>query len=253
MNRDERDPFRQPVLVGVDGSEGSLAAVDWAVGEAATRHSWLRVVHAFIWPLFPHVPLGPSPYGPPDGGLRSVAEGIVDEAVRRAATGSPGLRVDGEARHGAAEPVMLTEAKPAQLVVVGSRGLGGFTGLLVGSISSHLATHATCPVVVIRPAHALRTSRNSERPICVVGIDDPTTADDILGFAFAEASRLRVGLTLVHCVEPTAALKRVPANGRADAMAVRRLLGDAVTAWQHKYPEVELTRDWSRHHRPGLS
>ena len=96
MNRDERDPFRQPVLVGVDGSEGSLAAVDWAVGEAATRHSWLRVVHAFIWPLFPHVPLGPSPYGPPDGGLRSVAEGIVDEAVRRAATGSPGLRVDGE-------------------------------------------------------------------------------------------------------------------------------------------------------------
>ena len=78
----------QPVLVGVDGSEGRWPP--WTGrSAAATRHSWLRVVHAFIWPLFPHVPLGPSPYGPPDGGLRSVAEGIVDEAVRQAATGSP--------------------------------------------------------------------------------------------------------------------------------------------------------------------
>ena len=148
---------------------------------------------------------------------------------------------------------MLTEAKHAQLVVVGSRGLGGFTGLLVGSISSHLATHATCPVVVIRPAHALRTSRNSERPICVVGIDDPTTADDILGFAFAEASRLRVGLTLVHCVEPTAALKGARQRkgrryGRAPPSRRRR---HGLAAQVSGGPS--LTRDWSRHHRPGLS
>ena len=133
---------------------------------------------------------------------------------------------------------MLTEAKHAQLVVVGSRGLGGFSELLVGSVSSHLATHAKCPVVVIRPAHALRTGGNSEPPICVVGIDDPTTADHILGFAFAEASRLRVGLMVVHCVEPVTALKRMPANESVDATAVRRLLGDAVTPWQHKYPDV---------------
>ena len=144
----------RPVVVGVDGSEASLAAVDWAVGEAVARQSLLRVVHAFIWPLFPHVPLGPSPYGPPDGGLRAVAERVVDESVKRATNGAPGLSVVGELIAGAPEPVMLTEANNAQLVVVASRGLGGFTGLLVGSVSSHLAAHAACPVVVIPPARA---------------------------------------------------------------------------------------------------
>jgi hypothetical protein len=90
----------RPVVVGVDGSEASLAAVDWAVGEAVARHTWLRVVRAFIWPLFPYVPLGPSPYGPPDGGLRAMAERIVDESVKRATNDAPGLSVDGELSRG---------------------------------------------------------------------------------------------------------------------------------------------------------
>ena len=132
----------RPVVVGVDGSEASLAAVDWAVGEAVARQSWLRVVHAFIWPLFPHVPLGPSPYGPPDGGLRAMAERIVDQSVKRATNDAPSLSVDGELVTGAAEPVLLTESRNAQVVIVASRGLGGFTGLLVGSVSGHLAAHA---------------------------------------------------------------------------------------------------------------
>jgi nucleotide-binding universal stress UspA family protein len=228
----------RPVVVGVDGSEASLAAVDWAVGEAVARQCWLRVVHAFIWPLFPHVPLGPSPYGPSDGGLRAVAEEIVEESVKRAINRAPGLRVDGELITGAAEPVMLTEASNAQLVVVASRGVGGFTGLLVGSVSSHLAAHASCPVVVIRPARATLTGGGNEPATCVVGIDNPTSADHILEFAFAEASRLRVGLTAVHCVGPLPAFERTPSNERADVTTVRRLLGDAATVWRRKYPEV---------------
>lgn len=227
----------RPVVVGVDGSEAALAAVDWAVGEATARQCRLRVVHAFIWPLFPHVSLGPSPYGPPEGGLRAVAEGIVDEAVRRAATGAPGLRVESELVTGAAGPVMITEAGSAQLLVVGSRGFGGFTGLLVGSVSNHLAAHAACPVVVIRPAHAVRTGVTGTPPTCVVGIDDPAAEDDVLGFAHAEASRLHVGLTVIHCVAAHPAHHGRPDH--TDSVAVmRQRLDTAVRAWQPKYPDV---------------
>ena len=143
----------RPVLVGVDGSGASLAAVDWAAAEAASRRTSLRVIHAFNWPRYSFGPAGPSAYGPPDADVRAAAGRILDEAVRRAALGSPGLNVDGTVRIGRPSPVMLDEARTAELVVVGSRGLGGFTGLLVGSVSSRLAAHAPCPVVVVmRPA-----------------------------------------------------------------------------------------------------
>jgi nucleotide-binding universal stress UspA family protein len=84
----------------------------------------------------------------------------------------------------------------------------------------------------------MRTGGSNEPATCVVGVDDPTTADHILEFAFAEASRLRVGLTAVHCIRPVPALKRMPINERPDVMAVRRLLGDAASVWRQKYPEV---------------
>jgi hypothetical protein len=88
---------------------------------------------------------------------------------------------------------MLDEARTAELVVVGSRGLGGFTGLLVGSVSSRLAAHAPCPVVVMRAPHALCGAGVGPPAGCVVGVDDPSTAEDIVGFAFAEASRSTSG------------------------------------------------------------
>jgi nucleotide-binding universal stress UspA family protein len=228
----------RPILVGVDGSRGSLAAVDWAAAEAASRRSSLRVIHAFDWPLYSYGPGGPSSYGPPDADLRAAAGRILDEAVRRAALGSPGLSVDGTVRIGRPCPVMLDEARTAELVVVGSRGLGGFTGLLVGSVSSRLAAHAPCPVVVMRPAHALRGAGVGPPADCVVGVDDPSTAEDVVGFAFAEASRLHAGLTAVHCVEQLPARYGVPPDDGDEPVALRHQLSDTVDAWQGKYPEV---------------
>lgn len=196
------------------------------------------VVHAFIWPLFPHVPLGPSAYGPPDGGLRAAAERIVDDSVRRAATGAAGLRVEGALVTGAADMVMLTEARSAELVVVGSRGLGGFTGLLVGSVSAHLAAHAPCSIVVIRPASALRNSPTGATAVCVVGIDDPSTSDEVLAFAFAEASRLGLALTVVHCMAAMPAQRGIPQDTTEKAWEIRSRLSDAVAPWRQKYPGI---------------
>ena len=72
----------RPVLVGVDGSRGSLGAVDWAAAEAASRRSSLRVIHAFNWPLYSYGPGGPSACGP-DADVRAAAGRILDEAVRQ--------------------------------------------------------------------------------------------------------------------------------------------------------------------------
>ena len=228
----------RPVVVGIDGSEAALAALDWAVGEAVERHRRLRVVHVFVWPLFDHVPLGPLPAGPPSSGLRAAAQGILDEAERRASMLSPGLTVEGTIRTGTAGPAMLAEAEDAELVVVGSRGLGGFAGLVLGSVSSLLAAHASCPVVVTR---ALTPHRG--RPAgdtVVVGVEDLETSAATIEFALAEASRLGASLTLISCLPPGSAIYGVPLLSEEIVTTQRELLTAAANEWQQKFPEVAI-------------
>ena len=117
---DESAPHA-PIVVGVDGSEVGLAAVEWAAAEAIARHRRLRVVHAFIWPLL-RVPVGPSRYGPPDAGLQADAQRILDEAQLRARQSAPGIDVSTVMPVGAPVPVLLSEIEQAPLVVLGSRG-----------------------------------------------------------------------------------------------------------------------------------
>ncbi|MGH3989860.1 MAG: universal stress protein, partial [Pseudonocardiaceae bacterium] len=108
-----------PIVVGVDGSEVSLEAVEWAAAEAVARHRRLRVVHAFIWPLL-RVPVGPSSYAPPGSGLQADAQRILDEALVRARESAPGIDVTGVMPVGAPVPVLLSEIEQAPLVVLGS-------------------------------------------------------------------------------------------------------------------------------------
>lgn len=123
------------IVVGVDGSEESRRALEWALAEARTRGAPVRVVHAH-------------------GGDESEreAELIVKAEVTTAA--ADGLDVGAEALPGPAVRVLLEAARDAELLVVGSRGRHGFPGLLLGSVSQQLANHAVCPVVIVpsRPA-----------------------------------------------------------------------------------------------------
>lgn len=228
-----------PVVVGVDGSACGLAAVDLAAREAALRGRALRVVHGFIWPLM-HVPLGPSAMGPPEGGLRHHAERIVAEAVERARAAAPGTEVTGEVITGGAAGVLVGCSRTAGLVVVGDRGLGGFTGLLVGSVAVQLAAHASCPVLVARG------SADRAAPV-LLGVDGSPANDAAVGFAYDEAALRGVSLIALHAwTRPvsTGPGDLLPLVYDTDELAAEeeRLLAEALAGWHDKYPDVEVER-----------
>lgn len=186
------------VVVGVDGSPQGQDALDWAAAEASMMGRPLRVVHGFIWPLMAGVPLGPSQVGPPDGGLQAAAERILLDAETRAQQRAPEIKVTTELVIGSDEHALLEQARDAELVVVGSRGMGGFTGLLVGSVGVALAAHAPCPVIVVHP----RADDQPPARRIVVGIDGSDLSAPAVEFAFQAAARRGVGLTALHAWSP---------------------------------------------------
>lgn len=234
-------PASAPVVVGVDGSEASRTAVTWAASEAALRRRPLRIVHAFVWPLL-GVPLGPSPSGPQDAGLRNEANGFVDDAVAYARSLEPDVDASGEVLVGMATPTLVAESKLADLVVVGHRGLGGFSGLLVGSVGVGTAAHAHCPVVVVR-----RRDRGQDAAIghVVVGVDGSPESELAIAFAFEEASRRGLGLTAVHAwTAPTSVApgEMLPLIYDVDLIDQEetRLLAELLAGWREKYPDVHV-------------
>jgi nucleotide-binding universal stress UspA family protein len=185
-----RAPTGRPVVVGIDGSERCLAAVRVAAREAAIHGRALRVVHAFVWPTL-GVRVGPPAGGPPDAGLRHHAERLLAEAVTEAAKAEPEVTVTSVLADGAAVPVLLRESREAYLLVLGDRGLGGFTGLLVGSVAVQAVAHAACPVLVVRGRDA------SSGPV-VVGVDGSALSLLAVEFAAAEAEARGTDLVAVH-------------------------------------------------------
>ncbi len=243
MAEREPSPLAAPVVVGVDGSTASLAAVDLAAREASLRRRPLRIVHAFIWPSL-HVPLGPSPYGPPEGGLRHQAERILADATARARAVAPEVPVHGELITGAPAAVLRGCSHTAQLLVIGDRGLGGFTGLLVGSVAVQLAAHATCPVIVTRG------SAEPAGPV-LVGVDGSVANEPAIGFAFQEAALRGVPLTALHTWThpvPGGADDLLPLVYDADDVAAEeaRVLAEALAGWHDQYPDVVVHRELVR-------
>lgn len=230
-------PRDLPVLVGVDGSPSSSAAVDVAAREAELRRRSLWIVHASVWPLL-NVPMGPSRWGPPQGGLRNQTERVVHDAVTRATTGHPGLAVTSEVATGAAAPVLLAYSRVAELTVVGDRGLGGFTGLLVGSIAVELAAHSPRPVLVVR-GHS-----RTEGPV-VVGVDGSPANQPAVGHSFETAGLRHAPLVAVHAwtlprpATPRAVLRTTPHLGGV-AGEEERLLSEALAGWTEQYPDVDV-------------
>ena len=135
------------ITVGVDGSEGAVAALRWAAAEARLRGGRLRAVHAWRIPTmaYGYVP----PVSLDDDLGRAAAEGL-DKWLGAVAPALEGIQVERLTAEGSASAVLTDAAADAELLVVGSRGLGGFRELLLGAVSHQCAQRASCPVVIVR-------------------------------------------------------------------------------------------------------
>ncbi len=142
------------IVVGVDGSAGADAALRWAFEEAKLRTVSLQVVHAWTLAMhgIPATGMGVVPYPTADdvAALEEAGREILDKALAEAVGEQSGVPVDAKVVKANPAEALIDAAAQADLLVVGSRGHGGFAGLLLGSVSQQCAHHAPCPVVIVR-------------------------------------------------------------------------------------------------------
>ncbi len=149
---DEANGPGNRIVVGVEGSGGARAALRWAIQEARHRNAFVDVVTAYsatyvpASPDFNYVPLDPIDL---EAEVKRMQDGVVAEVLAEADT--EGVEVRCRMVRGRAADTLIAESDNASMLVVGSRGRGGFRGLLLGSVSQQIAQHGSCPVVIVRP------------------------------------------------------------------------------------------------------
>ncbi|MFJ8160066.1 universal stress protein [Streptomyces sp. NPDC096136] len=226
-----------PLVVGVDGSDSSLAAVDWAADEAARLALPLRIVYASLWERYE----GAAPdwsLDRPSGQV--LAENIVAAGAERVGRHRPGLQVTTDIAAEDAVSALLREGPMAHAVVVGSRGRGELAGLLLGSVALVVAARSSGPVVVVRGDRQALEGRHGR---VLLGIGAYDVESPAVRFAFREAAARDADLDVVCAWRPSP-------HGPVDQMALpgdheeraAALLDKAVAAAAREHPQVRLHR-----------
>jgi nucleotide-binding universal stress UspA family protein len=226
-----------PIVVAVDGSEGSMRAAEWAALEAVRRRAPLRVVSAPA-ALVPRQARRMSA-GSIANSLREMAARSLGLALERVREVAPGLLIETDMLSStpAVAVAVADSGNGAAMLVLGARGAGSFGAMVLGSVSRYAAMHASCPVVVV---HEGTTAVHRE---VAVGVRDPADAHGALDFAFEEAAVRGASLLVVH------AWSWLPAGlpGKSDPESIsadlRRETCDMLAAWGDKYPAVKVTAD----------
>ncbi|TDC39276.1 universal stress protein [Micromonospora sp. 15K316] len=222
------------ILVGYDGSPDAGVALRWALDEARLTGRPVRLAYVFEWSTVVGW-LGPgvAPGFWPDETARNEVDHLVHQAAADAANAHPGLEVTGEVLDGPAALLLQERSADAALLVLGSRGHGGFTGLLVGSTAVTVTAHAHCPVVVVRSPAGDVPVGSPDGPV-VVGVDGSEQSLVALGFAAERAAARRVRLWVVRAWSPEAA-------GDADeaVAAERAALAESLAPWQRTFPQLD--------------
>ncbi|AHH96945.1 universal stress protein [Kutzneria viridogrisea] len=226
------------ILVGVDGSAHALHAVRWAAREATTRGLGLKVVHAYAVPAMQLSTVAHAQ-------IVAEARKCLVEAVDVVRGEHPGLAVSVDLKAKAPVRALVEESAAARMVVLGSRGLGGFTGLLVGSTSVGVAATARCPLVLVRGATA-DTPPPGRGPV-VVGVDGSPASEAALEFAYETAALHDAELVAVHTWSDLMLAwgESIPlpeSDWFAQQAHEHRVLAERLAGWAQKYPDVVVHR-----------
>ncbi|QNP68290.1 universal stress protein [Streptomyces roseirectus] len=200
---------REPVVVGVDGSEASLRAVDWAADEAALRGAPLRLVHASLWNDHQE-----------DGWGYDCR--LLESAARRAHRRDPRVRISTEVAGERAERALLRAGESAAVLVLGTRDRADLTGRLLGSLSLAVAARADCPVIVVRDGH-----HAPEHGRIVVGVGGPAAVRFALREAEVRDAELEAVRTWRSPARPGAGRPAGASPERRAAQALERALRHA--------------------------
>lgn len=231
----------RPIVVGVDGSESALAAVRWAARDAAKEGAALRLVASYAATTLVYS----QGLLPPPGvlqGIREECARFLARASEVAASTAPEVETVEEVYEGRASSTLIELSKSARMVALGSRGLGGAAGLLLGSVSAAVASHAHCPVAILRPD----SPGVPDGPV-VVGADGSPVSEAALGEAFRQASVRGAKLVAVHCWADLAADTLYGFGMDAeDWQAIEEnesvLLAERLAGRREEYPDVVVER-----------
>ncbi|MFD8387350.1 universal stress protein [Streptomyces sp. NPDC059679] len=222
------------MVVGVDGSDSSLEAVDWAVDEAARHGLPLRLVYASLWERYE----GGRPSFSTDRPAEEImAEHIIASCAERARLRNPEVKVSGEVQPDDAVSALLREGHEACVLITGSRGRSELAGLLLGSVSLTVAARAECPVIVVRGSEQNRRGAFGR---VVVGVGDSGKGSGAVGFALREAEARGCALEAVRAW-------RCPAHEHVD----HSLLADDAARAHEERASADLTdalREAARDH-----
>ncbi|MGW1064802.1 universal stress protein [Streptomyces aureus] len=231
------------IVVGLDGSPESLAAAEWAAREARRTDAPLRLVHAWLWHPYVYGPLaGVSVPAPAEDPQREWAERLPRETAARLVADHPGLSVTAE--RVAEQPVtaLLAAAEDAELLVLGSRGLGGVAGFLTGSVAQAVVARSRTPIVLVRAdAPAVEPAGHEE---VVLGLDLEHTDASVIAFAFRAAAHRVTDLHVVHgwSLPPYYGYAGAVDAGVDEALftEARGRLTEVLAPWREKFPAVEV-------------
>ncbi|MEU0116220.1 universal stress protein [Streptomyces bobili] len=237
----------RPVIVGIDDGSDQEELVRFAARQAALRTGRLHVAHAIRFPL----PGGSATDSREKDAAIQVGARLVERYENLARSEFPGLTVAGELPVGHAAAVLIERSADADMLVIGHRGSGGFPRLPLGSVSWQVATHADCPVIVIRPGD---TSGPSDNRV-VVGVDPADGVLKPLDFAYREADLLGAHLEVVYSAEPmamgpTGPMGMVPSDFEVLEQGPQDFLEKEMAERRAQYPSVRADLR-TEHMRPA--
>ncbi|MGP4056058.1 universal stress protein [Mycobacterium sp. 4D054] len=228
------------ILVGVDGSSESHAAVRWAAQEAVLRQRPVTLMHVVspivvTWPIETVVS---SFYDWQEDNAQRVLKQAQEILAAAVPDGAP-LAVNVELRHDGIVPEFTDASKHADVLVLGSRGLGPVGGAVLGSVSRTLLHHARCPVVITKEGVVQKDS--GTLPV-LLGIDGSPASEKATAFAFDEASRRGADLVALHAWSDVAVFPILGMDWQQYEQQGHEILAERLAGWQERYPDVHVRR-----------